>query len=82
MTMMLPINSEVLLLQGYGMTETCRIISVEYLQKGHAHQFGSTGALVSGVEAKIVDVKTMKHLPLNQLGKICIRVPNIMEDDI
>jgi 4-coumarate--CoA ligase len=40
------------------------------------------GALVSGVEAKFVDAKTMKHLPLNQLGEICVRVPNIMEDDI
>jgi hypothetical protein len=48
MTMMLPVNSGVLLLQGYGVTETCGII-------GHARQFGSTGALVTGVEAKIVD---------------------------
>ena len=47
----------VLLLQGYGMTETCGIISLEYPEKGQVRQFGSTGALVSGVEAKSDDVE-------------------------
>ncbi|KAG2536892.1 4-coumarate--CoA ligase-like 1 [Panicum virgatum] len=70
-------NAEII--QGYGMTETCGIISLEYPQKGRARQFGSTGALVTGVEAKIIDVKTTKHLPPNQLGEICIRGPNIMQ---
>uniref|UniRef100_A0A453ISF5 AMP-dependent synthetase/ligase domain-containing protein n=1 Tax=Aegilops tauschii subsp. strangulata TaxID=200361 RepID=A0A453ISF5_AEGTS len=64
---------------GYGMTETCGIISLEYPEKGQARQFGSTGTLVVGVEAKVVDVETQNHLPPSQLGEICIRGPQIMQ---
>lgn len=62
--------------QGYGLTESCGIISLDF--RG-THQFGSTGPLVSGVESKVVSVDTMNSLPPNQLGELWFRGPNIMQ---
>lgn len=67
------------IVQGYGMTETTGIISLEDPEKGEPRQFGSTGTLVAGVEAKIVETDTVKLLPPNKLGEICVRGPNIMQ---
>nr|WAU48301.1 4-coumarate: coenzyme A ligase [Colchicum autumnale] len=64
--------------QGYGLTESCGIISLEYPQGG-VRQFGSTGLLVSGIDAKVVNIDTLKPLPPNQLGELCFRGPNIMQ---
>nr|WGU11317.1 4-coumarate:CoA ligase 4 [Crinum x powellii] len=66
------------IIQGYGLTESCGIISMEF-PKGGARQFGSTGHLVSGIESKVVSVDTLVSLPPNQLGELCFRGPNIMQ---
>ncbi|KAL5546117.1 hypothetical protein UlMin_005804 [Ulmus minor] len=64
--------------QGYGMTKSCGIISIENLRDGSWFS-GSTGCLASGIESKIICVETSVPLPPNQLGQICIRGPNMMQ---
>ncbi|KZV32697.1 4-coumarate--CoA ligase-like 7-like [Dorcoceras hygrometricum] len=64
--------------QGYGMTETCGIVSIENAYAGPRHS-GSAGMLVSGVESLIVSVDKLRPLPPGQLGEIWVRGPNMMQ---
>ncbi|CAK7343168.1 unnamed protein product [Dovyalis caffra] len=66
------------IMQGYGMTETCGMISMENPKEG-TRLSGSTGKLVPGIESQIVAVDTSKPLPPNQQGEILLRGPNIMQ---
>lgn len=81
--LLLPKNSILILCflfkQGYGMTETCGIVSVENPIKGEVRKYGSTGKLAPCMEAKVVNVDTLKLLPPNVVGELCFRGPNIMK---
>ncbi|KAI7753852.1 hypothetical protein M8C21_032006 [Ambrosia artemisiifolia] len=53
-------------LQGYGMTETGGIISIENSRVGSRHS-GSSGTLCPGMESQIIHIETLEPLPPKQL---------------
>ena len=66
--------------QGYGMTEAApatHIVPYDVATAGTAKQ--TVGALVPGMECKIVSTDTGAACGVGERGEICLRGPNIMK---
>nr|CAG8566763.1 13537_t:CDS:10 [Entrophospora candida] len=61
--------------QGYGLTETTPIITMD---RTDDITIGSSGILVANMEAKIID-ESGKELGINEQGELCVRGPNVMK---
>ncbi len=60
--------------EGYGLTETSPVISVNLLEK---HKPGSVGPLLPEIEVRVTDPQTKTLLPSSQTGMLWFRGPNI-----
>ena len=66
---------KVILREGYGLTEASPVCSVG--RRDMVHKPGSTGTVIPGVEAKVVDDQD-NELPVNMSGELLIRGENVM----
>jgi long-chain acyl-CoA synthetase len=66
---------DIMLLEGYGLTETSPVVSLNTPQKS---RIGSVGGLVPGAEAKIAD-DNGNALPVGQIGEVWLKGPMIMK---
>lgn len=63
------------LLNGYGLTETSPVIS---LNAPHRHRPVSIGPAIPGVEVEVRD-DAGRVLPAGEIGELCVRGPNVMK---
>ncbi|KAK7266905.1 hypothetical protein RIF29_19566 [Crotalaria pallida] len=68
----------VVIVQGYGLTESTAGI-VRTMTPEEASRLGTTGRLVPGVEAKIVNPNTGEAMPPGEQGELWVRGPSIMK---
>lgn len=62
--------------EGYGMTET---ISQTHWNPPDNPKLGSVGIPVFGVDSRIVDVITLKELPIGEQGEIVVNGPQVLK---
>ena len=64
--------------QGYGMTETSPVTHFVAARRAGWTKYGSVGAVVAGVEAKLIDPETGREVADGERGELCVRGPNVM----
>jgi len=64
------------LLEGYGLTETSPVVSINPLSG--AHKAGSIGLPIPDVEVKVVDSDD-NELSVGQVGELLVKGPNVMK---
>ncbi|XP_077991029.1 uncharacterized protein LOC144445364 [Glandiceps talaboti] len=70
-------NKELIIQQGYGLTETTGLVTVCSLLDDCPP--GSCGLLLPNTEAKVVDLGTGEILGAGEDGELCVRGPQIMK---
>lgn len=66
-------NLGITLLEGYGLTETSPVISINTVEN---NRLGSVGQPMPGIKVAIID-ETGSHLPVGGEGEICVKGPNV-----
>jgi long-chain acyl-CoA synthetase len=68
-------NMNILVFEGYGLTETSPIVSAN---RPGGHKIGSVGRPIPGVEIFICD-EDQKPLPIGEEGEVCVVGPNVLQ---
>ncbi len=68
---------KVRLLDGYGITETSTMVTMNWLQG--ARPMGSCGLPVPGLAVRIVDPSSIEDVPIGEEGELIVRGPNLMQ---
>lgn len=63
--------------QGFGLTETSPVISVNMPPLRGNYKFGSSGKVIPGVAVKILDPDTLAEMPTGREGAIYVMGPNV-----
>ncbi|WP_183231291.1 class I adenylate-forming enzyme family protein [Bradyrhizobium sp. SBR1B] len=65
------------LLDGYGITETSTMVTMNWLHGGRP--MGSCGLPVPGLAVRIVDPSSLEDVPIGEEGELIVRGPNLMQ---
>jgi long-chain acyl-CoA synthetase len=65
------------LLDGYGITETSTMVTMNWLRGGRP--MGSCGLPVPGLAVRIVDPLSLEDVPFGEEGELIVRGPNLMQ---